>query len=50
LRGKNHDLEFFASDFNTAAGDPFLLVRNVSARAVIGAWDEPGFEGLPEVA
>ncbi len=49
LRSKNYDLEFFASDFNTAFGDPFLLVRNVSARAVIGAWDEPGFEGLPEV-
>ncbi len=51
------ELEFFASHFSAAAGDPFLLAclrpsrggAHGEARAVVGQWNERGFDFAPEV-
>jgi len=44
-------LVFEVSDFDDPTADPFLSVRRRESkqRFVIGAWDEPGFEGTPEI-
>ena len=44
-------LVFEVSDYEAPDPDPFLAVRRRESeqRFVIGAWDEPGFEGRPEI-
>jgi hypothetical protein len=44
-------LVFEVSDFDDPNADPFLSVRRreMKQRFVIGAWDEPAFEGTPEL-
>ena len=48
LKKTEPDLWFEVSEID-AEPDPFLSVRHGrSARIIIGAWDEPTFEGRPE--
>jgi hypothetical protein len=57
LEKENPNLGFFVSDFANRAqpryfGDPFLAVLTRdrwNTMRIIAAWDEPGFDGRPEV-
>lgn len=49
--GSIPDIGVYVSDYEATRPDPFVMItyNSRAKRFVIGCWDEPGFEGKPEV-